>query len=928
MRRHCACLAPPALHCPRLSTARGAGGSGEPEEQATDSNGTAAPAGTTTLTLPVPRWAPVPRRRLYARLDEGVQGPLTLLAAPAGYGKTLLLSSWAAASRPPGPVAWVTVDPDDQAGGFWRAVLDALGRAGVATPGGPLAGVDARPGGGHGFVRALAGWLAELPGPVVLVLDDLHEATGGPVAAQLSHLLRHPPPQLRLVVATRADPPLPLQRLRVAGQLGEIREADLAFTLAEARALVGDQGVELSEGELETLWRRTEGWAAGLRLAALSLQDHPAPGRFVDELAGDDRTIAGYLIEEVLAAQPPELRSFLLRTCLPDRLCGDLADALTGRGDGAQVLGRLEREHVFTSACGLDRTWYRYHPLFAELLRAELRHERPEEPPALYRRSAAWHAANGLPVEAVRHALAGGDVDQAAELVAAAWLPLLAGGRAASLRELLARLPPRRVRTSPELAAVAAIGHLALGELEEADAWLGSTAAARPRSPRFAAGAGTAVEVARLLRARLVGDADEAVPAARRLLGPAPQAAPPGLDHPDGLRALATGLVGSALLWSGQLDAAAAHLEQARADAGRSGLDYIELDATAQLALLESFRGDLGRADRLGRQAGEQGRRGDWPDGVPLACAELAVAVAAYHRDELAAATVALERATEAAGGDRLVLLVAATLAAWLAAGRPAADHAEALGRLDGAVRAARGRPPWLLEAARATRARLLAAAGDDRAALAELGGDGRPRPPVEAVTLARLELAGGDPAAAVMTVAPFLDGPAGRPAVPGASLAIEAALVDAAANQELGDQAAAAGSLRRALDLAAPKGYRRAFVEAGLPVRMLLVDHLHRDPAHRDLAGALVERLRDSAVASPRPARPAPGAAVLMEPLSERERVVLRYLPSTLSAAEIAGELYVSLNTVKTHIKNIYRKLDTNRRWDAVRRARQLKLF
>jgi LuxR family maltose regulon positive regulatory protein len=892
--------------------------------------------------LPVPRWAPVPRRRLYARLDEGVKGPLTLLAAPAGYGKTLLLSSWAAASRPPGPVAWVTVDRDDQAGGFWRAVLDALSRAGVAPPRGPMAGVDDRPGGGHGFVRAFAGWLAELPGPVVLVLDDLHEATGGAVAAELSHLLRHPPPQLRLVVATRADPPLPLQRLRVAGQLGELREADLAFTLAETRALVRDQGVELSEGELEALWRRTEGWVAGLRLAALTLKDHPAPGRFVDELAGDDRTIAGYLIEEVLAAQPPELRAFLLRTCLPDRLCGDLADALTGRGDGAQVLARLEREHVFTSACGLDRTWYRYHPLFAELLRAELRHERPGEPPVLYRRSAAWHAANGLPVEAVRHALAGGDLDQAAELVAAAWLPLLAAGRAASLRELLAQLPPQRVRTTPELAAVAALAHLALGELEEADAWLGSTAAAGPPFPRSAAGPGgvpgspearrpgpgTALEVARLLRARLAGDAADAVTAAKGLLGPAPSAAPPGLGRPDELRTLALGLAGSALLWSGQLDAAAAHLEQTRGDAGRAGLEFVGLDATAHLALLESFRGHLVRADRLGRQAGEQARRGGWPDGGPLACAELAVAVAAYHRDELAAATVALERATEAAGGDRMVLLAAATLAAWLAAGRPSADHAEALARLDGAVRAARKGPPWLLEAARAARAKLMVAAGDGRAALAELGGGDRPRPPVEAVTLARLELAGGDPAAAVATVAPILDGPDGQPAVPGASLAIEASLVDAAAHQELGDRPAAARSLRRALDLAAPKGYRRAFVEAGLPVRMLLVDHLHRDPAHRDLAGALVERLRDDAVPSPPPAGPRPGAAVLVEPLSERERVVLRYLPSTLSAAEIAGELYVSLNTVKTHIKNIYRKLDTNRRWDAVRRARQLKLL
>ncbi|HWD46899.1 MAG TPA: LuxR C-terminal-related transcriptional regulator [Actinomycetota bacterium] len=855
---------------------------------------------------------------MLALLDEGAQGPLTLLAAPAGYGKTLLLASWAATARPPGAVAWVTVGPDDaQPPTFWGHVLDALAATGIAPAEGSPAGLDPRLDGGHLFVRSLASWLAELPAPVVLVLDDLHEAGGEAVATELRLLLRFAPPQLRLVVATRADPPLSLQRLRVAGQLQEIREAELAFTRSEAGDLLGRQGVELSADELEVLLRRTEGWAAGLRLAALTLREHPLPGRFVDELAGDDRAIAGYLLEEVLAVQPPELRAFLLRTSVPDRICGGLADALTGGADGAEVLARLEREHVFTMASGPGRDWYRYHPLFAELLRAELRHERPEELPALHRAAAGWQAANDLPVEAVRSALAGGDLDQAIVFLTGGWLPLLVEGQAAALGELLARLPAERMEANPELAAVAALSRLALGELEEADAWLGLAEAGAAR-------AGAALPLARLWRARLAGDAAGALAAAGPLLDPGGDAAWERLARPDDRRTLALALLGAAQLWSGQLEEAAGHLEQAVADAGRSGRELVGLDASAHLAVLEALRGNLGRAVELGRLVVGRARRGR--PAAPLACAELAIASAAYYRDELGPAAAALARAIRSAGRDHMVALGAAILGAFLAAGPD--DQAEALARLDAAVAAVGDRPPRLLAGgARAARAQLLAAAGDDIAAMATLDEEAAGREPVEAVSLARLQLARGEPAAAMATVAPLLAAAPGRPAADQPSLAIQASLVDAAATQELGDHDAAARALRRALDLAGPEGFRRAFVEGGTPVRALLVDHLHRESSHRALADTLLARLRDTAGATASPV-PAAAAAALIEPLSEREQVVLRYLPSTLSAGEIADELFVSLNTVKTHIRSIYRKLDTNRRWDTVRRARQLQLL
>jgi LuxR family maltose regulon positive regulatory protein len=889
---------------------------------------------TTKLMVPVPRWRPVARPRLLRLLDEGTRGPLTLLAAPAGYGKTLLLTSWASEPRPPGPVAWVRVGPGDHhPPQFWAHVLAALRGVDGASPDGRLAGLHPHDEVGDEFLHALVAGLFELRTPVVLILDDLQEATGLAVAGQLRFLLRHAPAQLRLVVATRADPQLALHRLRVAGQLTEVREADLAFTLEETAALLADHGVRLSTDELERLWRRTEGWAAGLRLAALSMSGQAQPGRFVDDLAGDDRAIAGYLVEEVLAAQPPELRGFLLRTAVADRLSGALADALTGGSDGARVLARLEREHVFTSAAGPNRTWYRYHRLFAELLRAELRYEHADELPGLHRRAAAWYAGDDQPVRAVRHALAGGDVDQAANLVATSWAAMLAQGQGAVLAELVSRLPGDRVRTTPELAVVAALSRLALGQLEEADAWLGLAAAAEPwvaaeagpghagrrrppaRRPRTRA----AMRLARLYRARLVGDVADAGPAARMPPGPTD-------DTDDDQRTLAQALLGAAQLWSGQLEEAAAGLEQARADADRTGRPVVALSATGHLALLEAVRGRLGRAAELGRLATEQAGRIDWSASPRLATAHLAVAVAAYHRDDLPAATAALELATRSAmAGDRPLRLAAAVLGAFLAAGTGREAAQDALVRLDGAVAATGGRPPRLLAAAaRAARARLLAATGDEQAALAALGGD--PQPPVQALVLARLQLARGDPATAERTLAPLLAGGPGRrpPELP---LAIGAHLLDALANQELADNAAAARSLRRALDLAAPEGYRRVFVEGGAPVRVLLSDHLHWDNTHHLLVGSLLERLRTAAAAAATAGRAAaPGPLVV--PLSEREQVVLRYLSSRLSAGEIADELYVSLNTVKTHIKSIYRKLDTNRRWDAVKRARQLQLL
>ncbi|MDF2739778.1 MAG: ATP-dependent transcriptional regulator, MalT-like, LuxR family, partial [Actinomycetia bacterium] len=300
----------------------------------------------------------VERPRLFKLLDTGVERPVTLVAAPAGSGKTLLLTSWMSAASPPREVAWLSLDRgDNDPVRFWAYVLAALGRSGAVPADSGLRAVQPSPGDDDALPPSLLHGLEELASPVVLVLDDVHELTEPRVLDGLDFLIRHAPPQLRLVLSTRADPPLALHRLLVSGQLTQLRGADLAFTVPEVDELLAgyDYRPRLSDDDLAVLQARTEGWAAGLRLAAVSMQHQPDLHRFVMELAGDDRSLAGYLVSEVLEQQPAELRGFLLRTCVVGELSGELADALTGRDDGERTLARLERANAFVMALGSRR---------------------------------------------------------------------------------------------------------------------------------------------------------------------------------------------------------------------------------------------------------------------------------------------------------------------------------------------------------------------------------------------------------------------------------------------------------------------------------------------------------------------------------------------------------------------------------------------
>ncbi len=394
----------------------------------------------------------VPRRRLVEALGEGLVRGRVLASAPAGFGKTALLADWARGGG--GPVAWLGLDGgDSDPARFWRYAVAALDRArpGLAGRVGPLL-----PGSSEGLVTALINELAADPGPdeVLLVLDDYHLVDSGPVHESVAFLLENLPPGLRVVVSGRADPPLPLPlaRLRARGQLAELRAADLRFTAEEAAALLGETaGPGLPGTAVAALVARTEGWAAGLQLAGLSLRGHADPAGFAASFSGSHRFVLDYLADEVLVGQPGQVRAFLLETSVLERLSGELCDAVTGRAGSQAMLQDIERAGLFLVPLDEVRGWWRYHHLFADLLRARLQAEQPGRVPALHRAAAAWCEEHDLADDAVRHALAAGDTAWAARLVERHVEALLGRSEGVTLRRWLSALPGESVRDRPRL---------------------------------------------------------------------------------------------------------------------------------------------------------------------------------------------------------------------------------------------------------------------------------------------------------------------------------------------------------------------------------------------------------------------------------------------------------------------------------------------
>ncbi len=873
----------------------------------------------------------VSRGRLFGRLERA--GRVALVSTPAGSGKTALLRSWIGQAGLADRAAWVSAgrEPGDPRP-FWARVADALRGTG---PGGglvrpPAAGPD---GDGRAVVEGLLDDLGTLREQVWLIVDDLHELDCDTTLDQLELLVRRGPPQLRIVLAARHGLRLGLHQLRLEGELTELSGADLRFTTAEARALLDAAGARLADPPLASLVERTEGWAAGLRLAALSLAGHGDPDRFAAEFCGSERTVAEYLLAEVLDRQSDQARRLLLRTSVLERVNGELADLLTGDGGGERILQELEAANAFVVSQDAARSWFRCHRLFADLLRFELRRTAPDEVTDLHKLAARWFADRGLAVEAARHAQAARDWELAARLLADHWPGLHSGGQDATVHALLAGVPAQARAADAEVAALTAADELVQGSLEVAERYLEVAARGAASVPASRRGRQQVlVGVARLLAGRQRGNLPAVAEQARQLqvATEAPDAVEPGLG--EDLRALALINLGITEVWTTRFDQARWDLGQGVALARRIGRPFLEFTGLAYQAPLES-RWSLARATERGLQAVRLAQRHGWTDdpAAGVAYVMLANSLLCQGRPEEAERWVRHAERTVRPEAEPATGLATCFIRGQLELARGRDQEAVAAftdaERLAGHLVA----PHLLTPQARARLLQALVRAGDtERAeqALAGLEDHDRDHGEVRIATAA-LRLAQRDPRAAAAALAPVLDGssPVSWPA-----WLVEAFLLEALAQDAAGDPAATGRGVERALDLAEPDRALAAFVlhPAPGPLQRHAADCGRHQALVAEILGMLPGQKGGQPLSREKEWREeAPEAAVrLAEPLSPTERRVLSYLPTNLPVPDIARELCVSANTVKTHTRHLFTKLDAHSRAEAVTRARALGLL
>jgi LuxR family maltose regulon positive regulatory protein len=863
------------------------------------------------------------RDELVKLLDRAVTKRVTVISAPPGSGKTSLLRAWAdrSASRP--RVAFVSVDRDEHdAQRFWSAVLDAIRSSAASmdpqTQPAAIVAFD-----GDELVDTVVSELTEQVEPVVLIIDDLHELRSADALAQLGRLLAVLPSSARMVLSSRRDPPIRLHRLRLADEVAEIRAGDLRFSERETRELLAASGIGLSDAGAAALYRRTEGWAAGLRLAVISLSRHPEPERFVAEFSGGDRAVGEYLLAEMLERQPSEVQGMLLRTSLVDRVNGELADLLAGRSGAEQMLLELEDANAFVLSLDPERTWFRYHQLLADFLRLELRRRLADEIPDLHRKAARWFADHGEVVEAVRHMHAAGDWHDAARLVADHSFRWVLDGQAGTISAVLRSFPKGASADHPDLALAHAANELNEGRLEEAAAQLAlaerDVQSAPPARRRRLA---VAIASLQLALARRSGQFNEVIEQVNLLDASIADASNEQIAMDSELRGVALLNLGIVEMWSGRLADAERHLSEGAALAQTIGRPYLEVACRAHLGF-PSRTVSFAAARERGRQTVALAERYGFDDHPIMAPALGALAGAAIWMGEFDEGERWLRRAWEVAEAqiDPAAAVLLHALAGMLHAGRgqnqaalrafAAATRAESL--LTGVHAALAPRiAGWLA----GTQARL----GMLDEARASLSGFSTEPERMGAIHNARavICLAEGDPAAALDVLRDVRDGTLGL--VPGSTL-VEAHLLAGSAHLDLRDRNAAAVAAEAALAAAEPDRLMFPFAITGAAE---LLDALPRhETAHRALLADVVDLLRGEPVQSQERERLSPP-----EELSPSELRVLRYLPTNLTRPDMARELYVSVNTVNTHIRNIYSKLGARDRSSAVSRARELRLL
>jgi LuxR family transcriptional regulator, maltose regulon positive regulatory protein len=864
----------------------------------------------------------IDRDDLLIALDRAVARKVTILSAPAGSGKTSLLRAWADRPEQRHRLAVMQVQRDQQdAQLFWLTLLNAVRQAWCTVS--RAEPVAATPDfNGQAMVDRVLSELADQPGPVTMVIDDLHELTSPDALAQLTRLLTDLPPNAHAVLATRRDLRLRLHQLRLAGELAEIRAADLRFTERETRELLDASGIALSEASAALLHHRTEGWAAGLRLAVISLAGHPDPERFVAEFSGSDRTVAEYLIAEMLERQPDAVQDLLLRTCLLDRVNGELADLLADRPGSERILLELEDANAFVVSLDPERTWFRYHYLFADLLRLELRRTLPEEVSALHRRAAGWFAGHGQVVEAIRHTQAAGDWPEAARLLADHSLSLMLDGQTQTIQALLRAFPSGARADQPELALVHGTADVVQGRLDEAAAHLAvAEVYAEAVPPERQRRLRVAIASLKLSLARRRGHLAGVIEQVEFLGSPVAGPSDEDIALDGDLRAVALMNLGIIEAWALGLPDGERHLEEGAVLAREIGRPYVEVGCLAQLGFASRSR-SLATARRRCREAIALAERYGWGAEWIIAPALVTLAGIMIWTGEFDEGERWLQRAAQALQEDtgpgiRMLLRLTAGM---LDAGR--GRHPEALeefgaaerlqSQLAGSHALASQVTGWTL----ATQARL-GMSGQARAALAELDderiGSGEIHNACAVICLCE-----GDPAGALRAVQDVLDGTA--PVIHDFTV-VEAHLLAAHAQRERGDQRAATQATERALALAEPDRLVLPFAMTGSAE--LLEAQPRRETAHAALLADILDVVHGSPLAAKDSSSSPPA-----EELSPTELRVLRYLPTNLSRPEIASELSVSVHTVNTHIRSIYAKLGAGDRSSAVQRARELRLL
>ena len=908
----------------------------------------------TKLSTPLPRPSLVSRPRLSGRLREGLGCRLTLLSAPAGFGKTTLLSTWLAASVGQGrSVAWLSLDAsDNDPARFWRYFIAAVDRICPGVGGAALVllrSPQAPP--IEAVLATMLNELADLESDAVLVLDDYHLIESQAIHEALAFLIEHLPARMHLVISARADPPLPLARLRVRGQMAEVRAADLRFAPEEAvEFLNGAMGLELSAQDIAELETRTEGWIAGLQMAALAMRERADVSGFIEAFTGSHRYVLDYLVEEVLNRQPEGVRSFLLETSVLGRMCGPLCDAVTGRPDGQATLERLEHANLFVIPLDDERLWYRYHHLFAEVLRQHLRQTRAESVSELHRRAGAWFERQGLDTEAVQHALEARDFEWAATVIENIGLSVMLPGQVYTLLGWLDVLPDALVRTRPALCVVHAAALMFGDRPEAAEDRLDAAdhgVEANESSDQAQVIMGRVATVRGNL-ARISGDLARCVALSQRALDVLPET--------EFMWAVAKLNVAYAFQVNGDVRPAAERLVADAITPVRATQNpFTVVRSFINLARLQALQGRLRKAadtfEKASRLSAGVGK-GESLVGNPAYY--FGVADLLREWNDLDDAQRHVEQGMELLAGMPTVdaEVVAHGFITQARLQRARGKYDAAIVTLEDFSHLVRRRNYFAPLAARGTaeQARMRVTQGDLAAAVRWAVGSGlRAEDEVaypqeeEYLVLARVLIARGrrNPAGRYLGEALGLLDRLLRAADAGGrgGRVVEVLVLRALSLQARSESGDALAALERALTLAEPEGYVRTFVDEGQPVETLLLEllrgwHKEGQDARAHASIGYVRHLLSAfeppyTSTGPRPQAYSPGTNQLLpELLTAREREVLELIASGLSNQEIASRLFVAHSTVKSYVNRIFRKLGVESRTKAVVRAGELHLI